>query len=611
MYRSIHLKGDIFSKYISTGNDSKSLTKLSNINIFIGRNNFGKSRFLRGLFSDSSLEYTSDKVDLNQYNGIMENIIDAMQKVISAHGVEHVKPLPLNLLEKIDYISKESKIHESSNKISLQLSKSNSQTITAKNRQLIGLSTIQNAINREIASDLSELSKTTPSVILKSFRKSIYIPTLRGLRGFSRDDKSKVIDMYRSRTMEDYFKDIELPKDSIYTGLSLYDDITRLLLGPTEGRNKIRRFEEFLRDSFFEGEDVSIIPNIDDNVVHVKIGEVERPIYKLGDGIQSIIILTYPLFFRAGEELNVCMEEPDLFLHPGFQRIFIQTLCRDEFKSFQFFFTTHSNHFLDMTLDFERISVYSFAKKDKDEFEIETVSSADNKVLEQIGVRNSSVFLSNCTLWVEGITDRIYIRKYLELYLNSNPEKTRYTEDVHYSFVEYGGGNITHWSFLEDADERHRNINVQHLCGKIFLIADSDGHGPTKVPEAMVDKKALRLESLREKLGDRFYCLQCREIENLLTKEIRLSTVAKLERGDTTPKLNRTKKDIEKTLIGTWIDACIEGKKRIYAAKSCTVKDKVVFAKAAVSCMNSFDELSEEARDMTEKIYAFIEQQNR
>jgi AAA15 family ATPase/GTPase len=605
MYRSIHLKGDTFSKYTSAGSDRNSLSKLSNINIFIGRNNSGKSRFLRGLFSDSSLEYTSDKIDLNQHNIALRKIRAESQKIMDKYRVASIQSMSLDLFTEVNFISSKSKIYELPDKASKALTVNSSSNIVAKSGAYVeSPSMVRSSINTAIKSDLATISKITKEAIEKSFRKTIYIPTLRGLRGFKGDD------LYSSRTEDDYFKDIELPKDSIYTGLSLYNDVKRLLLGPTEGRKKIRRFEAFLSESFFEGEEVNIIPNIEDNVVHVRIGDKEEhPIYELGDGVQSIIILTYPLFFRAGEELNVCIEEPDLFLHPGFQRIFIQTLCRPEFKSFQFFFTTHSNHFLDMTLDFEKISVYSFSKKDKDKFEIENVASADNRVLEQIGVRNSSVFLSNCTLWVEGITDRIYIRKYLELYLKSNPKKTRYTEDVHYSFVEYGGGNITHWSFLEDADDAHRNINVQNLCGKIFLIADSDGHDLTKVG---VTKKELRLESLKRNLGERFYCLQCREIENLLTKEILLSTVAKVEGVDVGGLSIKTVKNkaTETTPIGTWIDSCVEGKKRTYAADSGTVNIKVVFAKAAVSCMDSFDELSEEARDMTEKIYAFIEQQN-
>ena len=74
--------------------------------------------------------------------------------------------------------------------------------------------------------------------------------------------------------------------------------------------------------------------------------------------------MTYPLFFNKGKNLKIYIEEPDVYLHPGFQRILIETLLNTKgFEDFQYFFTTHSNHFLDMTLDYKEISVYKFTKE--------------------------------------------------------------------------------------------------------------------------------------------------------------------------------------------------------------------------------------------------------
>lgn len=605
MYTAIHLEGKELGKYKSIG-DAETFGNLSRINILIGRNNSGKSRFLRQLFSFDKLEYKSTQINLEDYASALSSVRSTFETLCLQYHVESIKELPEKLFSEINFINIDSDIHDRKSKLLKPLSQNSSITPIHKRS-----SSYQNYVIKDVLrSQLSGLVKAIPSVsskdITNSFRKTIYIPALRGLRGFSLDN-SETVDFYKDRTVQDYFEKSKIDESSVYTGLSLYNDVKKLLLGPTNGRKKIKRFEEFLSKSFFEGDDVNIIPNIEDNVVHVKIGDKEEyPIYELGDGIQAIIILTYPLFFRQGEPLNICIEEPDLFLHPGFQRVFIQTLCDPKFKSFQFFFTTHSNHFLDMTLDFKDISVYCFSKLDQDKFEIENVSNANDKVLEEIGVRNSSVFLSNCTIWVEGITDRIYIRKYLELYLKSNKALSPVLEDVHYSYVEYGGGNITHWSFLDDADSEHPNINVERLCGKIFLVADKDG-----TTSKGTDAKSLRIAALKDELGNRFYCLECREIENLLTKEIRFETVKKLEKQDTELELNSAKGVlINKTPIGTWIHTKIDGIKRSYKADSGTVKDKVSFAKAAVGSLSSFDDLSPEAQELTKKVYDFIIAQN-
>ena len=92
-------------------------------------------------------------------------------------------------------------------------------------------------------------------------------------------------------------------------------------------------------------------------------------------------------------------------------------------------------------------------------FIVESVESGNSSSLELLGVRNSSVFLVNATIWVEGITDRWYLRKMLDSYMEYLKEdgflSLSLEEDVHYSFVEYGGNNITHWSFLDN--EEHPN----------------------------------------------------------------------------------------------------------------------------------------------------------
>lgn len=118
----------------------------------------------------------------------------------------------------------------------------------------------------------------------------------------------------------------------------------------------------------------------------VKIGqEEERPIYGLGDGIQSIILITLPLFLYLdkSKEVNttilVFIEEPEVGLHPELQRKLLKTLLSPIFENYQFFVTTHSNHFIDRIFESEDISIYSFDKHIYDdegsstEFTIENV----------------------------------------------------------------------------------------------------------------------------------------------------------------------------------------------------------------------------------------------
>lgn len=347
----------------------------------------------------------------------------------------------------------------------------------------------------------------------------LYIPVFRSLRevaGPNRDD------LLAECTRRAYFSDKK--HTQIFTGQSLFNKIEELALGDLSQRTALKKFEEWISESFFQGEPVAVIPRKGQQVLTLKIGkEQEKPIHDLGDGIQSLLILASPLFERANEHLLVFMEAPELFLHPWLQRVLLEVLSGSRFPRHQYFLTTHSNHFFDLTIDIPSVSVFTFEKSLEGDseferpprFEVENASRSDRRPLELLGVRNSSVFLSNCTIWVEGITDRRYIARWIDIYQSNkwggSAARNRahfYKEDLHYSFVEYGGGNVVHWSFLDE-----EGPDVERLCGTLFLVADSDNAPPGSA-------KAKRHETLQKTLGKRFHLLAGAEIENLLTPAI-------------------------------------------------------------------------------------------
>ena len=302
-------------------------------------------------------------------------------------------------------------------------------------------------------------------------------------------------------------------------------------------------------------------------------------------------------------------------MHPGLQRKFIETLLTHKgFEGFQYFFTTHSNHFLDITLDFDNnISIYTI-KKDFDEAEedekvpkfiIQNLSNGDKNLLKLLGVSSSSVFLSNCTVWVEGVTDRFYIRHYLQLYQKylkwQDSGNIEFSEDYHYSFVEYSGSNITHWSFL---DKEEKPINAERLCSTLILIADKD------------ESKEERHNKLREILDDRFILLNVREIENLIKKGILLKIIKnyeKLEEGNELDTHEFEEADYKDKPLGKFIQEKIlktPQRRGSYQDDSGCVSNKVDFCEKAIECIKSWDDLSVEAQELTKGIYNFIKSQN-
>ena len=369
---------------------------------------------------------------------------------------------------------------------------------------------------------------------------------------------------------------------------------------------------DLYQETLKNGLDVYMIPNDKINNIYVTyttfygscdnefipIGKEEYE--KVPDGIAHF--LEHKVFEQKDNEAIFLIEEPELNLHPGFQRKFMEIITK-EFSNHQFFITTHSNHIIDLYNEQDNISLYKFrnANKENNKFYLERVLPKDVSILDEIGAKNSSVFMSNCTIWVEGISDKIYLSKYLELYFKKKGYD--YKEDIHYSFVEYGGNNITHWSFIDD--NSIDTINASAITHNIFIICDNDNNA-----------KQTRKEKLRKIFGERLYILKSREIENLLSKRVLEDTLKKDNRVEELV-YKRYKNGVyteekyarPEVKIATFIDATFELKKK-YAGESNALKNKADFAKKSIQNMNCFEDLSEEAKELTEKIVDFIRENN-
>lgn len=195
--------------------DSNVLDKLSKINIFVGENNSGKSQFLRKLQSIEKYYFAPNNFDITKRN----KLITTFYKNILTFSPNIDQNFLIGLFKFGDYIYSNEDIFynsdESVNKIELNTLR----------RQDIFLETYNNEVKENFT-------------ITKYEFKKIYIPILRGLRNpidkeskeliknLNESEKAKFDNLYHQRTITDY----QL-KTEIFTGLSLYDDIKKLLLG--------------------------------------------------------------------------------------------------------------------------------------------------------------------------------------------------------------------------------------------------------------------------------------------------------------------------------------------------------------------------------------------
>jgi AAA15 family ATPase/GTPase len=610
-----------------SNDDPRLLEKLSRVNIVVGTNNSGKSRFLRGISKIENLSFIPRNFDKEYITILIQDIRKEVAAVFTSIN-SNVRDVN-NFLQKIDSIripdtftQKDILLPEISSLINtLATIQPNGIQLTNSSVQFHGgnwQATFSNPLNQiglKYQQKFNEfIEKNNLQSISSKKIKKHYIPILRGLRPFSEDRQ----DIYKIRTKIDYFKEKDYPDHNISTGIDLYDEIRSCLLGDLEKRKIVSEFQDYLSKEFFENKPVAVIPKEKKQELALKIGkEKEQQIYDLGDGLQSLIIISFCIFKAKSEKDAfhlIFIEEPEIFIHPGLQRLLLKKMV--QIPNCQFFFTTHSNHFLDITLDFENISVYR-VNKDLDEnkadeilpnFNIENVSSGDGKTLEILGVRDSSVFLSNCTVWVEGITDRMYLRHYLDLYQESKRKTDSkfvpFKEDTHFSFVEYGGANLVHFDFGESDSDK---IKVKSITKNIFLIADRDSGKDNKH------------DKFTELLNDNYYPLPGREIENLVSLNILKQTVTEFEssknNSDFSFKNRIQHRYYLKQYLGEYIEEKMIGTgtlKYSYRKEggSGTIRDKIAFAKNVIKHTKTWDDLSSYTQDLVVKVFDFISSHN-
>lgn len=598
------------------GSELYALYGLSRINIFIGANNSGKSRLMRRLLNTNiiAIDDMVDAVHARKFEDALSALRRSIEYSNSHSGLSKID-VNYKLLDKLRGCGKRYEVFEY---ISSEINKWNAECGKCNNDSTA-------RIGSGMYDIIGPLRKNRSSFGADSkLENCFYIPTLRGIEKFdSFFDKTSIesindarlsrkewglLDRYADNAHEIYKNKISMAygieKGRIFTAENMYEEIRDKLLGSEEERQWVKDFEDFISTNFYDGTPFTLIPTKNKNTKHkeylsVKIGDTkERPIYDLGDGIKQLISMFYKIFEMCNKEAFFFIEEPELNLHPGFQTKFIKALNDERFKRHQYFIVTHSNHLLDELSLRNDVSLYrveNIAGKNK-EFRVIRTTPKDIEILNVLGVKSSSVMMANCLIFVEGLSDKIYISKYLELYFKEKQKD--YVEDIHYAFVETGGGNIAHWDF-SDGNE-NETMHVGSFSNRSFVICDNDDN-----------KKKERKEKLKQMVGEEnFYELPVREIENTIKKGIlekaifgEMDVAYAVEYDEEEGYYNNEK-------IGSFIDTHYNLGSKTYSAESGTIKNKIEFAQKVIGNIKTIDDITANALDMCEKITKFIEKSN-
>ena len=246
----------------------------------------------------------------------------------------------------------------------------------------------------------------------------------------------------------------------------------------------------------------------------------------------------------------------------------------------------------------EDISVYLFDKEINKETQTSTfnIHRIDNEywnVMENLGAMPSSTLMSNCTILVEGTTDKNHFERYLELYQKQlKDSEPKFESGIHYSFLIAGG---------DEYKNTIRSLNELQK-EKIYFICDYDNE----------DKDTKRREFLEKHSFNNYHVLSVTEVENLISKDIVIKT---LENTYDTEGLDMnksfTQEDYSKSVnFYDFIKEKIFNNNvpNKFARKKGDLK--IPLCRNEIKNTDRYDELTQEAKDVAKIIYEFIKQNN-
>lgn len=233
-----------------------------------------------------------------------------------------------------------------------------------------------------------------------------------------------------------------------------------------EDRALFLEIQEFVR-AVMDDPSVTIDVPHDLATIHVTQDGRTLPIEYIGTGIHEVVIIAAAATLVRNSVM--CIEEPEVHLHPILQRKLLFYLATR--TSNQYFIATHSAHMLDSELG----AIFHVTRAGGHS-RIRYAGSARERaaVCADLGYRPSDLVQTNAVLWVEGPSDRIYLKHWIEKLAPG-----RFLEGTHYSIMFYGGALLGELSPL-DHEEVEEFISLKALNRYMMVLMDSDRTGPRK-----------------------------------------------------------------------------------------------------------------------------------
>lgn len=237
---------------------------------------------------------------------------------------------------------------------------------------------------------------------------------------------------------------------------------------------------------------------------------------KSGSGLKTIILILINLYILPRNNRNsrknkvFAFEEVENNLHPALQRRLFEYLYDYATReNIRIFLTTHSHVAINAYYGKPGVSLYHITKNDGVSSVIK-INNDENmmNILDDLDVKASDLFQANGIIWVEGPSDRIYIKRWLEVFCEND-----ITEGIDYQFAYYGGRLLAHYTSNEKESKNDGLINILKTNRHVAIVIDSD----KKIKGGHINDTKRRIRDEFKSMGSFCWITEGREIENYLS----------------------------------------------------------------------------------------------
>lgn len=242
------------------------------------------------------------------------------------------------------------------------------------------------------------------------------------------------------------------------------------------------------------------------------------PLESLGTGITELVILAS--IIACNDNRIICIEEPEIHLHPALQARFMKYLLEDD--SNRFIITTHSP----TVINYPGVQVAHVSKTNGVSGcrQLDGLGCARD-LLDDLGVKASDLLQANFVVWVEGPSDRVYLNYWIKSW--SDEHNISLEEGIHYSVMIYGGKLLNALDASAGGEFPSELISLFRINTHFCVLMDSD----KKSSHSRLNSTKCRIIDECAQSGAMSWVTWGATIENYIPEDVLVASIEKCYPG--------------------------------------------------------------------------------